>query len=132
MFIERPNRHGAIVASALLIGSLMSSGIGLFFVVAVAGRTVVDRVFRPRVLAVVTPAGAYLVWHASMGRDAGGDAGDLADPVSVTRFALRGIGFSVEAMVGLDRLPTSGVAGVVGHSHFCVPSPFDECFEGRP
>ena len=43
VFIERPGRSGAIVASALLVASLMSSGIGLFFVVAVAGRTVLDR-----------------------------------------------------------------------------------------
>lgn len=43
VFIERPGRRGAIVASALLIGSLMSSGIGLFFVAAIAGRTLLER-----------------------------------------------------------------------------------------
>ena len=45
VFIERRSGYAGFVASALLVASLMSSGIGLFFVVAAAGRTAFDRAF---------------------------------------------------------------------------------------
>ena len=113
VFIERPGRRGAMVASALLIGSLMSSGIGLFFLATAAGRTLFDRSYRSRALAVIPPLVAYLAWHFLAGRDALGTTGELAGPFSVLRFALRGTGYAVEAMAGVVRLPTGGVLGLV-------------------
>jgi hypothetical protein len=120
VFIERPGRAGAVVASALLIGSLMSSGIGLFFAVAAAGRTVLDRSYRTRALAVVPPLLAYVVWHFLAGRDALGTTGEIAGPSSVARFALRGTGYAVESMAGVVRLPTSGVLGLAVFAGLCA------------
>lgn len=120
VLIEGPGRYAGFLASGLLIASLMASGVGLCFVAAVAGRTAFDHVLRSRVLVVVAPVIAYLVWHAFLGRNAVGAAGELADPVSVMRFTLRGMGFSVEAMVGLDRLPTNGVVGLAVFALLCA------------
>lgn len=120
VFIERPGRSGAIVASALLVAGLMSSGIGLFFVAAAAGRTALDRRYRPRVLAVVPPVLVYLVWHFVVGRDALGTTGKLAGPSSVVRFAFRGTGYAVEGLAGVVRLPTNGVLGLVVFACLCA------------
>lgn len=120
VLVEPPGRCAGLLASGLLIVSLMASGIGLFFVAAVAGRTAFDHALRPRVLVVVAPVIAYLAWHAFLGRDAVGAAADLADPISVMRFMLRGMGYSVEAVVGLDRLPTNGVVGLALIALLCA------------
>ena len=50
-------------------------GMGLFFVVAVAARALVDPSLRSRALAVVPPLVVYLVWFALVGRGAVGDTG---------------------------------------------------------
>lgn len=115
--IEQPGRRMAIAASVLLIVSLTASGIGLFFLVAVAGRAAAERVHRRRLAAVVAPSLVYLAWYALLGRDAIGSAGDLAKPVAVVRFTLCGIGHSIEAMGGLDRL---GAGGLVGPALFAI------------
>ena len=80
-FIERADRRSPVIASALLVGSLMSSGIGLVFLVAAGVRTTVEPSLRRRALAVAPPALVYLVWFALIGHDPGGDANSVvADP----------------------------------------------------
>ena len=111
--VEKPGRRPAFVSAVLLVASVMSSGIGLFFLVALVARTLVDPALCRRSLVAAPAALIYLTWHAVYGRDAVGDAGELGGPVSVARFVFRGVGHGVEAMVGLDRLPTGRVVGVV-------------------
>jgi hypothetical protein len=108
---ERAGRRSAIAASVLLIASLMASAIGLFFVVAVAGKLAVESAGRRGLVVVGLPALVFVWWYAVLGRDAVG-AEDLATPGAVARFAQRGIGHSVEVMVGVDRLPADGFLGL--------------------
>jgi hypothetical protein len=113
VFVETGGRRSAAIASLLLFGSLMCSGVGLFFVVAVFGRTFLDVELRSRVLAVVPSVAAYAAWYVALGRAAVGDQGSIADPLSLARFVARGLGHSTEAMVGLDLLPGGVVLGSV-------------------
>jgi hypothetical protein len=112
VLVETGRRRSAVAASALLIGSLMCSGIGLSFLFAVAVRTIVDWGPRLGAIAAGAPAVAYVAWHLVFGRDAVGDEGGLAGPISVAWFAVRGVGYSLEVMTGLDRLPTGRLVGV--------------------
>jgi hypothetical protein len=103
-FVERPTRRAAAIASLLLVGALASSGMGIFFLVVVAGRTIFDSSLRTRALAVVPPFMLYLVWFALVGRDTVGEDRLYVEP-AVARFAVRGIVYSTERIVGLDHLP---------------------------
>jgi hypothetical protein len=69
-FVERAGRRAAVIASVLLVLSLASSGLGLFFVVAVGARTIVDPLLRSRVLTIAPPAAVYLLWYALFGHSA--------------------------------------------------------------
>jgi hypothetical protein len=100
-----------VTSALLLIAGLMSSGIGLFFVVAVFGRTILDRERRERAWVVVPSIAAYIVWFAALGRDAVGDESSLAGPPDLARFVVRGLGHSTEAMIGLDLFPGGLVLG---------------------
>ncbi len=112
VLIERTGWRSEIAAAVLLIISLMASGIGLFFVVAVAGKLAVERAPRRGLVVVGPPALLFMGWYALLGRDAVGANGDLARPGAVARFTERGVGHSVEVMVGVDRLlPTDGLVG---------------------
>lgn len=113
VFVEHPGRGWSALASGLLVASLMSSGIGLFFVVVVAGRTLVDPAHRMNVWTIVPPTLVYAAWHVTFGHDAVGDTGELASLWEVARFTFRGAGYAVESMLGLDRLPTGGAVGVL-------------------
>ena len=111
-FIERSTRRSAVIASLLLVGSLASSGMGLFFLVVAAGRTILDPSLRPRALAVVPPLGVYvLLVHGLVGRDPLGDGRVFVEP-SIARFAVRGIVYSTERISGLDHLPERPAVGV--------------------
>ena len=112
VFVERDGRRNQVLAAVLLVASLMSSGIGLFLVVAVGCRTLVDRQYRACVISVAPPVVTYVAWFAVFGRDAVGESGETAGPASVARFVFRGVGFAVESMVGLDEAPTGRVVGV--------------------
>jgi hypothetical protein len=112
-FIERPGTRAPVVASLLLVAALASSGMGLFFLVAAAGRAIFDSSLRMRVLAVVPPAAVYLVWFALVGRDAVGDTGRLVVDLAAVRFAIRGITFTTEVVPGLDRLPEGYLWGLL-------------------
>jgi hypothetical protein len=102
-FIERPTRRAPAIASALFLGSLASSGMGVFFLVVAAGRTFLDASLRKRVLAVALPFAIYLIWFALVGRDQVGDDRVFVEP-SIARFAVRGIAYSTERLLGLDHL----------------------------
>ena len=111
LFIERPTRRAAAIASLLLLGSLASSGMGVFFLVVVAGRTIFDVSLRARALAVVPPLVLYLIWFALVGRDTVGEGRLYVEP-AVARFAVRGIVYSTERIVGLDHLPDGHLWGL--------------------
>jgi hypothetical protein len=120
VLVEQDGRAAPALASGLLVASLMSSGIGLFFVVVVACRTLLDDELRRRAWCVGPPLAAYATWHLLVGRDAVGETGDLGGPCEVARFAFRGIGHAFEAWVGADRLPTGGALGVMAFVALCL------------
>jgi len=103
--------HFAALAG-LLLCSLMSSGLGLGFVVAVAVQLLLDRGRRRLLLAVLATLGVYLVWFAAVG--AGGSACDgcpsamgavrSLDPgylLDVGRFIVIGLSASIVGLLGL-------------------------------
>lgn len=53
----------------LLVAALMSSGMGLFFLVAAFARTLLDPTLRLRTVAVLAPALTYLAWYVTVGHD---------------------------------------------------------------
>ncbi len=108
VFIERPGRWSPMIASVLLLASLMSSGMGLFFLTAVFGRTIFSPSLRMRTLAVVPPTAAYLLWYVLLSRQ----SGDLVDPLAVVPFVARGIGHSTGAITGLGYLPDRDLLAV--------------------
>jgi small basic protein len=110
-FVERPGRSSGVVSALLLIAGLMSSGMGLFFVVAVLGRTILDAERRKRMWVVVPAIAAYIAWFATLGHDAVGDESSLAGPLHLARFVARGLGHATEAMIGLDLFPGGLVLG---------------------
>jgi hypothetical protein len=104
-FLERAGRRSGVIASVLLVGSLMSSGMGLFFLLAAGVRTLFDPAVRRQLLAVAIPAGIYLVWFALVGRDPVGTKHPLVVDLYAVKFAARGIDHSIETFLGLDDLP---------------------------
>ena len=112
--VEDRRGRSAIASSALLLASLMSSGVGLVFVVAVGVRILLERPLRRRALAVVPPFAAYLAWYAWVGHDPLDEPGHVAPPLEIGRFVARGVAHSTAAVSGMNRLP-SGVtlAGIV-------------------
>ncbi len=107
-FIERWNGRGAVVASILLTASLASSGMGLFFVVVVGVRSLLDPRLRLRTVAVLPPLGAYAAWLLILGGDSVGD-GRVFLEGSVLRFAVRGVVHASETASGLEHLPDGHV-----------------------
>jgi hypothetical protein len=119
-FIERrPGRRAAAIASVLLVAGLASSGMGVFFLVVVAGRALFDPALRRRALAVVPPLAIYLVWFVLLGRDQVGDDRVYLEP-SVVRFAVRGVAYSTERLVGLDHVPYGDFWGLVVFLGLCL------------
>ena len=112
VLLERSGRRSAWVASLLVLGSVMSSGIGLFFVVAAFGRTALDPELRSRTLTVVPAVLAYAVWHLSFGGEAVDSAGP-SDLPAVLNFASRGIGHAAEVMFALEGLPVREGLGLL-------------------
>lgn len=111
VFVERPTRRATAITSALLLAALASSGMGVFFLVVAAGRTLFDPALRRRFLAVVPPFAIYMIWFALLGRDEVGDDRVFVEP-SVARFAIRGIVYSTERFVGLDHVADGGLWGL--------------------
>jgi hypothetical protein len=97
-----------VLASAALIASLMSSGIGIPSCAAVAAQLVLDRDGRRRLWLLVPPAAAYLAWTATVGR-AGltghRDPFTLVAVGQLLHYAPTGIGAAAAGLVGLDAVP---------------------------
>jgi hypothetical protein len=110
-FVERPTRRAPAVACVLLVASLASSGMGVFFLVVVAGRTLFEPALRRRALVVVPPLALYLLWFVLLGRDQVGGDRVYLEP-SVARFAIRGVAYSTERLVGLDHVPYGDLWGL--------------------
>ncbi len=113
VLIERPGRPSAVGAAILLIASLTSSGMGLVFLVAALGRTLLDPALRSRAMAVGPPAIVYAVWYLTVGQAPVTQAGHMADLLTVKGFVGRGIGHAVGAVSGLGSLPRGGALSVV-------------------
>ena len=112
VLLERSGRASAAGAAIVLFASVMSSGMGLFFVVAAIGRTLLDPVARPRAVAIVPPAIAYTAWYLTVGHDPVTQSGHLAGVVAVAAFVARGVGHAVGAFSGLGLVPRGNVLAV--------------------
>jgi hypothetical protein len=113
VLVELRGRRAAVASAALLVVSLMCSGIGLFFVAALAVRSLAEGDLRTRAVVALPAALTYAGWYAAFGRAGIDDTAELGDARSVARFVFRGVGFAAEAVVGLDPLPTGRVVGVL-------------------
>ncbi len=100
-----PGRVATAGAAVLLVASLMSSGIGLAFLAAAFGRTILDREIRPRAWAVVPPTVVFLAWYLVLGHTAESGPGHLASASALPGFVVRGIGHAVGAFTGLAVAP---------------------------
>jgi hypothetical protein len=109
--VEDLRRWGTVASSILLLASLMSSGIGLVFIVAVAVRALLDKPLRRRALAVAPACVAYLAWYAWAGHDS---VAKVAPPLEVGWFVVRGVAHSTAAFSGFDRLPLGVTLAGVG------------------
>lgn len=113
LLVERSSRSAPLVASLLLVAGLASSGVGLFFLVVVAGRTLADAQLRRRASVVVPPLAVYLLWFLLIGREGVGTGGPVSLDPSTARFIARGVVHSVQSAVGLDHLPDGHLWGMV-------------------
>ena len=114
VLLERPGRPAAVGAALLLIAALTSSGMGLFFVVAAFGRTLLDPAVRPRVVVVIPAAITYMVWYLTVGNHpVGGSSDHLAGLLATAGFVVRGIGHAVGAVSGLSFVPLGALLAVV-------------------
>lgn len=113
VLLDRTGRVATVGASILLVAALMSSGMGLFFLVAAFGRTIFDPTARPRVIALLLPGAAYAVWYLTVGKDPVGSTGGFAGALDLAKFAARGIGHAVGATTGLGVLPRGELLGLV-------------------
>ena len=70
VLLDRPDAswRALVGASAALLGSLMFSGVGLLFLVALTVELGLDRVRRRNLLALALPLVAYLAWFVAFGR----------------------------------------------------------------
>ncbi|HEU5355909.1 MAG TPA: hypothetical protein VFU65_15660 [Actinocrinis sp.] len=112
---ERPavGRARAAAGSAALLLALMSSGVGLFFLVAVGVDLVLDRERRRLLWTLIVPAVAYVWWYLTFGREG------VAHDHSVFTFK------TLEGLVGYT--PTgigSATAGVFALSSLWAPMAF--------
>ena len=111
-FLEQTGRRAApVIASLLLLVSLASSGMGLFFLAVAAGRTVLDPQLRLRALAVLPPFAAYLLWFALAGSDQVGDSRVVGE-LSTVRFVVRGVAHATGTFSGIGRLPDGELWGL--------------------
>lgn len=131
VFIERTGRWSPMIASVLLLASLMSSGMGLFFLIAAFGRTILDPSLRMRTLAVVPPTAAYLLWYLLLGHEPLRQSAIFADPLAVVQFVARGIGHSTGAITGLGYLPDRDLLAVALFSALLIATVW-AVIAGRP
>jgi hypothetical protein len=109
-----------MAAAALLLVAVMSSGMGLFFVVAVFGRATADPQLLHRLLVSLPATAAYAVWYWLVGRASVGELAPVAGPSDATHFAVRGLGYATASMLGIDLLPMSGLLGIAVLAVLCT------------
>ena len=109
VLVEQSGRRSLVLASASLLASLMSSGLGLVFLVALGVRTLLDASLRERSVAVIPPFLAFLCWFAVVGYD--GLTQPAASPQQHVRFVLVGIGHATSRIVGLGASSGGRVVG---------------------
>jgi hypothetical protein len=110
VLLERSGRVSLAGGSVLLLASLMSSGMGLFFLVAAAGRTLLDPAVRTRFVAVVPPAIAYVVWFLAVGSTRVSQPEREGGLAAVATFVARGVGHAVGSFSGLGLVPRGDLA----------------------
>ncbi len=132
VMLDRRGRGPVIGAALLLIAALMSSGMGLFFLVAGAGRTLLDPAARRRALAIIPPAVVYAVWYVTVGQGSVDRHGHLAGLVEVAAFIVRGIGHAIGAFTGLGRLPLGDSLSVILFAIFAVATVWAVLRSHRP
>jgi hypothetical protein len=103
VLLETRGRAATAGAAVLLVASLMSSGIGLAFLAAAFGRTILDREIRPRAWVVVPPTVVFLAWYLVLGHTA--ESAGLAGVSALPGFVARGIGHAVGAFTGIAVAP---------------------------
>jgi hypothetical protein len=109
VLLETRGRVATAGAVVLLVASLMCSGIGLAFLAAAFGRTILDREIRPRAWTVVPPTVVFLAWYLVLGHTAESGPGQLASASALPGFVARGIGHAVGAFTGLAVAPRGEV-----------------------
>jgi hypothetical protein len=113
VLLDRSGRRATVGAAILLLAAVMSSGMGLGFLVAAFGRTILDPAARSRAVALLLPGAAYAVWYLTLGKASVAGVDRLAGPVELSLFVARGIGHAVGATTGLGTLPRGDALGVV-------------------
>ena len=102
--LEAPGRRKGALSSVLLLISLASSGMGLFFLAAAVVRLVADARLRERIPWLALPMGSYFLWYLAFGRAGLADRGQLASLPEALGFAAQGLLHSVARFSGLDAL----------------------------
>lgn len=103
------SRRRLVGASAALLGALMFSGVGLFFLAAIAVGLGLDRGRRRQLVALIIPGAAYLAWFAAFGRS--GVTAELPSPAAWLAYIANGL---VSATGGLFALAAPfGVVALV-------------------
>jgi hypothetical protein len=112
-FVERPGRVSAVLTSLALTAALMCSGIGLVFLVAMAGRTLFDTALRQRVAVLAFPLATYVTWFALIGRQGLGGRGEFASVSSIVEFVFHGIGHAIATFTGLSYVSGGSTLAVI-------------------
>ncbi len=100
--LESPGRRNGALGSVLLLVSLASSGMGLFFLAAAAVRLVAEARLRERIPSLALPTGSYILWYLAFGRAGLAERGQLATLSEALDFAARGLLHSIARFSGLD------------------------------
>ena len=112
-FLERPGRRAVVVASLMLVAGLACSGLGPFFLVVAAGRTLLEPLLRRRVLAVAPPLALYLAWFLALGQGTVDEGRRLFIEAGVVGFVVRGIAFSTQQTFGFGFLADGEIIGLL-------------------
>lgn len=113
--MPRTPRRDALVAFWLLV-SLMTAGVGLFFLVAIGVELVADRAWRRAMRVLAVPALVYVAWFATWGRTG---VGTFREPLTwgtitaIPEFVVGGFGEAAAAVTGLGPLGLVVVAVVL-------------------
>jgi hypothetical protein len=103
-----------VAVSGALLGSLMSSGLGLGFLVAVTVELLADKGRRPYLRAVVVPVVAYLVWFLAYGSALSGTPCSTCSTVFGDDVRSLSPGHIIDVLTYVAVALRASVTGVVG------------------